>query len=300
MLRTEFIPTNDYYRSLLGEPDGAARKQLFLDLLVEPWRPMMAMMSRTPGSEPADPLEGARLWAWLLPDQVAEMQALLAKLEAAEAWKTGSEALAEAASRFDPLADRIPFDAITGWLVLADPARSNPLERGYTGATDWTQPRFIGQFWDPNPDNLPRLQGLVAHEMHHLIRLRAFPWGLHTSVADYIVIEGTAEAFAASLFGEDKVGYFITEFDPAEFETARRLIGQGLEATGFDTIRGYIFGDALAERAGFQPVGGMPTYGGYAIGYHVVKAFLERSGLTIEEATFLPAQEIVQGSGFFA
>ena len=137
--------------------------------------------------------------------------------------------------------------------------------------------------------------------MHHLIRLRAFPWDMqHTSVADYIVVEGTAESFAASLFGEHAVGYFITEFDAAEFETARRLIGEGLHATGFDVIRSYIFGDALAERSGYKPLGGMPTYGGYAIGYHVVQAFMKRSGRTIEEVTFLPATEIVAGSGFFA
>ncbi len=64
-------------------------------------------------------------------------------------------------------------------------------------------------------------------------------------------------------------------------------------------IRGYIFGDALAERGGFRPVGGMPTFGGYAVGYQVVRAFLKRSGLSIEEATFLPATEIVSASGFF-
>lgn len=43
----------------------------------------------------------------------------------------------------------------------------------------------------------------------------------------------------------------------------------------------------------------MPTYGGYATGYHVVQASLKRGGLSIEEATFLPAKEIVSGSGFF-
>jgi uncharacterized protein YjaZ len=121
-----------------------------------------------------------------------------------------------------------------------------------------------------------------------------------TTVADYIVMEGTAESFAASLFGDQSVGYFITEFDPAEFETARRMIGGGLDAVGFDVIRSYIFGDALAERAGFPALGGMPTYGGYAIGYHVVQAFMERSGRPIEEVTFLPSNEIVAGSGFFA
>jgi uncharacterized protein YjaZ len=301
MLKTSWIATDDYYHRLLAAPDAATRHQLYLDLFVEPWKPMMQMMTRTLGSEQTDPLAGARAWAWLLPDQVDAIAAMLQKMEAAGAWSVGGEALTTAAARFAAFDNRIPFDTVTGWLVLADPARSNQLERGYTGATDWLSPRFVGQFWEPNQHNLPRLPGLVAHEMHHLIRLRAFPFDMQrTSVADYIVLEGTAESFAASLFGEHAVGYFITEFDDAEFETARRMIGKGLEATGFDVIRSYIFGDALAERSGYKPLGGMPTYGGYAIGYHVVQAFLKRSGRSIEEATFLPATEIVAGSGFFA
>jgi predicted Zn-dependent protease DUF2268 len=300
MIKTNWIPTNQYYHRILAAPDAAAREQLYLELLIEPWRPMMQMMRGAPGAGGDDPLAGARAWAWLLPDQVDTIGDILEQMEAADAWRVGGEALAVAAARFAAFGDRIPFDQITDWLVLADPARSNPLERGYTGATDWLSPRFIGQFWEPNEDNLPRLPGLVAHEMHHLIRLRAFPWDLQrTSVADYIVLEGTAESFAASLFGEQAVGYFITEFEPAEFETARRLIGAGLRATGFDVIRSYIFGDALAQRSGYTPLGGMPTYGGYTIGYHVVQAFLKRSGRSIEEATFLPADEIVAGSGFF-
>jgi hypothetical protein len=297
-MQTTFIPTNEYYHHILAEPDPSARRQLYLDLLVEPWKPMMQMMSRF-GADLDDPLSGARAWAWLLPDQTGEMAAVLQKLEAARAWDTGREALAQAAARFDPFQERIPFDGITGWLALADPARSNPYERGYTGATDWTRPWLIGQFWDPNEENLSRLPGLVAHEMHHLIRMRLFPFGLQTSVADYIVIEGTAESFATALFGDDKLGFFVSDVGPSGLETARRLIGQNLEATGFDVIRGYLFGDDLAERGGFLPAGGMPPYGGYATGYYVVQAFLKRSGLSIEEATFLPAKEIVNGSGYF-
>lgn len=41
MLRTNWIPTNTYYHHILAAPDMATRQQLYLDLLVEPWRPMM-------------------------------------------------------------------------------------------------------------------------------------------------------------------------------------------------------------------------------------------------------------------
>lgn len=298
-MKTHFAPTNEYYHRILSAPDAETRRQRYLDLLVQPWQGMLAAMAGFGGSDPNDPLSGVSAWAWLLPDQVDEMAATLQKLEAAGAWQVGGEALAQAAACFAPFADRVPMDTVTGWLALADPDRSNPFERGYTGAIDWTQPRFLGQFSDPNPDNLSRLPGLVAHEMHHLVRLRLFPWGMDTSVADYIVIEGTAESFAAALFGAGKIGFFVSEVSPDNLETARHLIGQNLTATGFDVIRGYLFGDALAERYGFKPAGGMPTFGGYATGYHVVQAFLQRSGLSIAEATFLPAAEIIRGSGYF-
>ena len=87
----------------------------------------------------------------------------------------------------------------------------------------------------------------------------------------------------------------LWDLNVANFEPARRMIAKGLEKAGFDVIRGYIFGDALAERTRFQPVGGMPTFGGY----RTVQNCLKRSGFSIEEATFLPTQDIIRGLGLF-
>jgi uncharacterized protein YjaZ len=300
-MNVNWMPTNEFYYRLLEQADPAVREELYLELFVQPWKQMMDMVGGRFGTNgSSDPLAGARAWRWLLPHQTAETAAMLDKMETAGAWETGLAALQEAAARFEPFADRIPFDTVEGWLVLSDPTGANAFEMGYTGATDWMQPRLIGQFWEPNEYNLPRIGGLLAHEMHHLIRLKAFPWDMmKTSVADYIVLEGTAESFAASLFGEDKIGYYVVDFDRQEFDTARRLIGEGLTRTGFNVIRSYIFGDALAQQSGYEPLGGMPTYGGYTIGYHVVQAYLKLSGRTIEQATFVPAAEIVAESGFY-
>ena len=298
-MKSNWIPTNDYYHRLLAEPDSDKREQLYLDLFVQPWQKMMGMMQR-PGMDAADPFAGAKVWGWLLPQQVEEIAELLQKMEAANAWEIGRDAAARAADQFTPYAERFPFDTFEGWLVLADPAYfADDIQPGYTGATDWFAPRYIGQFWQPDGRNLPHLAGLVAHEMHHLARFRIFPFGMETSVADYIVLEGMAESFAASLFGDEVVGYYVTEFDEAMLDTAKSFIADGLQKTGFNIIRSYIFGDALAEKSGYEPLGGMPTYGGYAVGYHVVQAFLQRTGLSVEEATFLPADEIVAKSGFF-
>jgi uncharacterized protein YjaZ len=303
MMKTNWIPTNDYYHRLLKITDSAERQQAYIEWFIKPWEHMMSMMRGSgfgPNTASDDPLAGARAWAWLLPDQTDQIAETLEKMDAANAWDRGREAFAYAASRFNPYANHISFNEVSGWLLLADPAKSNPLERGYTGATDWFQPRIIGQFWEPNDYNLPRVSGLVAHELHHLIRRQVFPWNIqHVTVAEYIVLEGMAESFAASLFGEDCVEFFITEFDPNDLEIAREMTGKGLHETGFNKIRSYIFGDALAERSGYKPLGGMPTYSGYVVGYHVVQQFLKRTGLTIEEATFLPAAEIVTSSGYF-
>ena len=38
---------------------------------------------------------------------------------------------------------------------------------------------------------------------------------------------------------------------------------------------------------------GMPYCAGYACGYYLVKYYLEKTGQTIEGATFLPASEIL-------
>lgn len=298
-MKARWIDTDDYYRQILAAPDQAARHERYVELLVKPWKPMMDMMSGMFAGDSADPLAGARAWNWLLPQDLAQEPAALRKLRAAGAWKVGREALARGVAAFEPFASRIPFDAVSGWLVLADPARADPIQRGYSGAADWTQPRFVVQYDTPDEANLRCLPGVIVHELQHLVRFGMFPWDMmRTRVADYIVYEGTAESLAAELYGPEVVGYYVTEFDEAQFETARQLVREGLDRTGFDVIRGYIFGDSLAEQWHFEKIG-MPDYGGYALGYRIVQAFLARSGKRAAEATFLPADEIIEGSGFF-
>jgi uncharacterized protein YjaZ len=298
-MKTTWINTNNYYHQLIATPP-AERTALYYQLFIEPWKPMMDLIGPMFNADPSDPLAVARAWAWILPEDLDETPAALPLLEAADAWTVGAGALAEGAARFAPYAERLSLNHVSGWLVIADPARSDPIGRGYTGAIDFTQPRLVVQVDTPNDYTLSRLPGAVVHELHHLIRLGLFPWDMaNTSVADYIVHEGLAESYAVALFGKAVLGYYVTDFDEHELGTAKALIGEGLMRTGFDVIRGYIFGDTLAARMGFQALG-MPDYGGYAIGYRVVQAYLDRSGHSIEEATFLPAAEIVQESGFFA
>jgi uncharacterized protein YjaZ len=122
---------------------------------------------------------------------------------------------------------------------------------------------------------------------------------MQVTVADYIIAEGLAEAFAAELFGEDLVGYMVTDISEEELGTARRVISGALDVSGFNAVRSYIFGDTIAATWG-QPKAGIPDFAGYAIGYRVVQQYLQRTGRSVVEATLLPSQEIIAESGFFA
>lgn len=299
-MKYQWIPTNDYYREIVSATELATREQLYRDKLIAPWKPMMNMMGGSFGADPNDEFGVARKWAWLLPEHLTETPSQLPLLEEANAWELGEQALAKAVDRMTPFADRIPnMDMVEGWLMLANPDVADPIGRGYTGAIDFMQPRFVVQYDTPNDYNIPRLSGAVVHEFNHLVRLRMFPWDMaNTSVGDYIIHEGMAESFASELFGEDVVGYYVTEIDDAGLQTAKELIGDNLETTGFNIIRGYIFGDSLAEGWGFEKIG-MPDYGGYAIGYRVVQAYLKRTGKSATEATFISAQDIIAESGLF-
>lgn len=121
---------------------------------------------------------------------------------------------------------------------------------------------------------------------------------MQVTLAYYMIMEGLAEAFAAELYGEDLVGYYVTDFNDAEIEQAKQVIGGALDVTGFNAVRGFIFGDALADTWGF-PKAGVPNYAGYAIGYRVVQQYLRRTGKTVAEATFLPAEQIIAESSYF-
>jgi uncharacterized protein YjaZ len=100
------------------------------------------------------------------------------------------------------------------------------------------------------------------------------------------------------LFGEEVAGYFVTDLSEEELAVAKRVIGDALDVTGFDAVRGYIIGDTISVSMG-RPKIGVPNFAGYAIGYRVVRHYLQRTGKSVAEATFLPSHEIIRESGFF-
>jgi len=68
---------------------------------------------------------------------------------------------------------------------------------------------------------------------------------------------------------------------------ALELAWERLAVSGFDVIRGYIFGDWAAEQLGYAPQG-LPDFAGYTVGYQIVRAYCARTGLTVAEANLPP------------
>lgn len=293
-MNTQWMKTNEWYQQIIAEPDMTAKEQCFREYFSPFFEALRASAPHIP-VKTDDAIEAAREWNMLLPEDLTQTPEALRKLETADAWTVAARALDAGAARFEPYQHQVNMSDVSGWLLLTDPTKAEPSNRGYTGFQ--FPGHIVGIFDTPNDYNIPRLPGLVVHELHHIVRLGLFPWNMQSmySVADYVVLEGMAESFAAQLYGEDVVGYYAVDITPDDLETARRVVRNGLNTSG--DVRGYIFGDHFAEQWHFPKIG-MPPFGGYAVGYQIVQAYLKRTDKTVEEATFIPSDEIVAESGY--
>jgi len=296
-MKLHTIDTESIYRRLLAAPDAEERENIYRRDLLVPFEGMMQVFGG------GDPLALAKLWTLYTPEDFASearpiIEELVGQLAIADAWHRSTAALEKGLAAFAPYAGQIPLDTVTNALVLTDAQRANPLDRGYSGFGGI--PKYVMVTYNQTNDyTLPRVEGASVHELNHNVRFSVIPFiPTQVTVADYIVSEGLAESFAAELFGEEVVGHFVTDFDDAELATARRVIGTALNITGFDRVRGHIFGDALAQSMGL-PQAGVPHFAGYAIGYRIVRQYLQRTGKSAAEATFLSSREIIASSGFF-
>jgi uncharacterized protein YjaZ len=289
------LDTASTFRRLLDTPDADQRETIFRTELVAPFAGLTEIFGG------GDGLAQFAMWGMAPDYYTPENPALRSRLEVfrkARAWERTAEALERCAQAFAPFADRIPVRPVTVGLMLVDPARMAPGDQGYSGfgaIPGWLLTVFSGD----SPEVLKRIESVTAHELHHNIHARIFPFDpMGTTVAQYMIMEGLAESFAAALFGESTLGHFVTGFDESRLEAARAIMRDGLNQTGFGLIRAYIFGDTVAQSMGL-PVLGLPDFAGYALGYRVVQAFLERTDKSVVEATFVPAAEIVRESRFF-
>lgn len=294
MMNITHLDTQTIYRRLLDATTDAEREAIFRDAIVTPFD---GLVRRFGGD---DGVALFRMWLMSADQFTGEKRAwahdLYQRLCDAGAWDTTARALEDAVRAFAPYQAQIPLQSALFALLICD-VNSIPLQRGYSG--NGSTPGYIMTlFGDATDYSLSRMQGATVHEFHHNIRFTLFPFRMDVTLGEYIIAEGLAESFAGELYGADKIGFYVTDFDPAQLDETRTIIGNALTVSGFNTVRGYIFGDALSDAMGIPQVG-VPNFAGYAIGYHVVQAYLRRTGKTVAQATFVPASDIIRDSAFF-
>jgi uncharacterized protein YjaZ len=290
----QVIDTYAAYRRLLEAPDAETREAVFRAELVAPFEGLARVFG-------GDGMASFRQWG-MAPEQFApesreRFAGAMRALAGHRAWERATAALERGREAFAGYAERIPLEQVVFGLLLAD-MRHVPGQRGYSGFG--AIPGWIMTIYDtPDEYNLARVEAATVHELHHNIYGAAFPERpMIATVGAYMVGEGLAESFAAELYGEESVGYYVTDFDEAGLDEVRARFRDALTLGGFDTVRAYIFGDAVAESMGMPPAG-VPPYAGYALGYRVVQEYLRRTGKRVAEATFTPAEEIIAESRFF-
>lgn len=270
------------------------RADLYRSQVVEPLRPVWEpTLNRMPaGLEKPDPAQMLGLF-----DPSTESAenglAALARLEGAGAWIACQEALVQAGRRLKPEKHGVRLPQIGLTLILGSERRFGK-EPGFTGSSSGGFVTIVA--W-PNGYNVPRLPSIAVHEFHHLVRMTYEPWTAATTVGQYLVIEGLAEAFAAEMYGEDMLGPWVRMLTEAQHEELKPRYREALRVSGFNEIRGYMFGD-LEEHYGFERKG-LPPYAGYSIGYRVVVEYLRRTGKSSVEATYAPWEEIMEESRYF-
>lgn len=290
------IDTHGIYSRLLAAPDEAARETIFTEL-IEPFDGLIKIFGW--GKTGIDAFAGWGMSpAQFAPENSTHMTKAMHALEGANAWQRAAQSLDKGREAFNAYADRTSLENVTFGLMMANFSHF-PQAGGYTGfggIPGW----IMTVYSEPDAENLRRVEACTVHELHHNI------WSQYTkpdfmnttTVADYMVMEGLAESFAAELYGEDTIGPWVLDFEKSQLERTKTIFRDGLKRTGFDVIRGYIFGGEIAEMHGFDKID-VPLYAGYALGYRTVQAYLQRTGKTVAEATFVPPQQIVAESGFF-
>lgn len=164
------------------------------------------------------------------------------------------------------------------------------LNNNYIG--DGSIPGYIIIYLIPNKYTLSKLKGVIAHEVNHNIRYQYIDWD-GGSLKELVVAEGLAENFVEQLYGRDTLGPWVTDINWQENkQRIKNTINAHLDTTDLFSAMSYLYGDEMTIAQGGKAVG-LPHAAGYTYGYYLIKHFLSKTNISIEEATILPAETIL-------
>ena len=241
-----------------------------------------------------DVVSAAAMSGYYAPAQITqERRAEIEGISDEAFWGRCEGSIRHALSGFEQRGIRLPKQEYVFTVVLSDPQSPMTAMAGdYCG--DGGIPGYIIGSIVPNERSLALLPVALAQETNHNVRWQFMQWSSQVTLADMIVSEGLAEAFAAAMFGEDKVGRWVRETTQKTLrDTVMPLVRANLGTSDFQELSAYLYGDGIMALRGGQPVG-MPYCGGYACGYALIQHYLRKTSASIHEATITPTEEILR------
>lgn len=131
-----------------------------------------------------------------------------------------------------------------------------------------------------DPERAARLLGVLAHELHHVVRTRGPGYGM--TLHESLVSEGLAQCF------EEEVGlpppFYAVFLDAAALAKADTKAKEASPLLHYDHSAWYFgrWGD-----------GQWPRYAGYSLGYAIVRAWLDENDTTASASATVPANDII-------
>lgn len=208
-------------------------------------------------------------------------------------WRACENSIRNTLEGFEAHGITLPTQDYVFTVILNNP--QNPMSAmtgDYCG--DGGIPGYIIGTIIPNEKSLKMLPVALAHEANHNVRFQFMQWNPNITLADMIVSEGLAENFAASMFGEDKIGKWVTETSSETLETViKPMVKENLMESDFNKLSSFLYGDEIMAMRGGAPVGS-PYCGGYACGYALIAHYLKKTGKSIYEATITTTTDILK------
>ena len=246
-----------------------------------------------------DIIMACRMLGLLVPDDFSgETKAQNELLSDNDLWQRCTDSIVHSLECFEKAGIFPPVHEYIFSVLLANGNNAYTAMNGnYCG--DGGIPGYIMAWLVPNKSTLPRLHAALAHETNHNVRFQYQKWHNDITLGEMIVSEGLAECFAVELYGEEFAGPWVTHTDmDKDGREIRRKIHQALDVQGLEQLNAYLYGDEMAEMQGYFPVG-LPYCAGYACGYHLIRHFLKKTGISIPQATIMPAEDILKNAEDF-
>jgi uncharacterized protein YjaZ len=241
-----------------------------------------------------DVVMASNMLGYLAPEKIDESQEESIRLLSSNSfWASCQASIEDAFSRFERAGVELTVKEYLYTILLADPKSPYTiLSDGYSG--DGGIPGYIFGAIVPNDYTINRIPAALAHECNHNVRFQFEKWRNDISLGGMMITEGLAENFATSIYGEEKLGPWVSKIDMDTLNNyIKPLIRDELDIRGMENLTSYLYGDEIANMQGYFPVG-LPFCAGYACGYYMIKYYLKKTGKTIIEATLTPTEEILR------